>query len=102
MTMSQDRLRELLMAEEQRRKQQKNPWIWETPRTVYIMDNPRKDLTKVIIWRLISIPISIITTYLFTGKADLSLSLTFVLTFVLTTIQFFYEKLWRHISMNNI
>lgn len=66
------------------------------------MNQSQKDLLKVFLWRLISIPISMFTTYLFTGRADLSLSLTIVLTIVLTTGQFFYEKLWRYLINNHI
>jgi hypothetical protein len=66
------------------------------------MNQTHKDLLKVFLWRLISIPISMLTTYLFTGRADLSLSLTIVLTIVLTTGQFFYEKLWRYITSKHI
>jgi uncharacterized membrane protein len=66
------------------------------------MNQTHKDLLKVFLWRLISIPISVITTYLFTGRADLSLSLTIVLTIVLTILQFFYEKLWRYITSKHI
>ena len=66
------------------------------------MNQTQKDILKVFLWRLISIPISMLTTYLFTGRADLSLSLTIVLTIVLTTGQFFYEKLWRYITSKHI
>ncbi len=66
------------------------------------MTQNHKDLLKVFLWRLISIPISIYTTYLFTGRADLSLTLTVILTVVLTTGQFFYEKLWRYITSKHI
>ncbi|NBP56435.1 DUF2061 domain-containing protein [bacterium] len=66
------------------------------------MNETHKDILKVLLWRLISIPISIFTTYLFTGRVDLSLSLTIVLTIVLTIGQFFYEKLWRYISSKHI
>jgi len=66
------------------------------------MNQTQKDILKVFLWRLISIPISMLTTYIFTGRADLSLSLTIVLTVVLTTGQFFYEKLWRYITSKHI
>lgn len=64
------------------------------------MNQNKLDLIKVSLWRLISIPISMFITYLFTDKADISLSLTIALTIILTITQFFYEKLWRFIIFN--
>lgn len=51
-------------------------------------------LLKATSWRLISIPITLLITYLYTGKAGGSLTLTAILTVVLTACQFGYEKLW--------
>jgi len=70
--------------------------------TYTVLDAVKQDLIKVFLWRLVSIPISMLTTYLFTGRADLSLKLTIILTIVLTTGQFFYEKLWRYLINNHI
>lgn len=54
-------------------------------------------LLKVASWRLTSIPITLLVTYLYSGKFSGSLELTVLLTVVLTTCQFGYEKLWiRH------
>jgi uncharacterized membrane protein len=51
-------------------------------------------LLKAASWRLISIPITLLITYLYTGKAGGSITLTAILTVVLTACQFGYEKLW--------
>jgi uncharacterized membrane protein len=99
MVINQQRMRELLIAEEQRRKQKQNSWMYETPRTIYVIDNSKNDLAKVIVWRVFSVPVSMIITYLFTGKADLSVSLTITLTILLTVAQYFYEKLWRYLHI---
>ena len=51
-------------------------------------------LLKTASWRLISIPPTLLITYLYTGKVGGSLALTAILTAVLTACQFGYEKLW--------
>ena len=108
MPVSIERLRHIVNSEEQKRSPKFKVTVLPTKHkhenvpTYLVMDTVNQDLLKVFLWRLISIPISMLTTYLFTGRADLSLSLTIVLTIVLTTGQFFYEKLWRYLINNHI
>lgn len=52
-------------------------------------------LLKVFVWRLISIPISLLATYFYTGEIRTSLNLTIIHTLVLTSCQYLYEKLWK-------
>lgn len=59
-------------------------------------------LAKVLLWRLVSIPISTVATYLYTGEMRLSLELTLVLTVVLTSTQFVYERLWRYALLEKL
>ena len=59
-------------------------------------------LLKVFVWRLVSIPISLIATYFYTGEVRTSLNLTVILTIVLTSCQFVYEKLWRAYLSNRV
>lgn len=59
-------------------------------------------LLKVFIWRLISIPISVMATYFYTGEVRTSLNLTIVLTIVLTTCQFIYERVWRAFLVDRV
>lgn len=51
-------------------------------------------LLKATSWRLISIPITLLVTYLYTGQTGGSITLTAILTVVLTACQFGYEKMW--------
>lgn len=53
-------------------------------------------LIKATSWRLVSIPITLLISYLYTGKVSGSIGLTAVLTVVLTACQYGYEKLWAH------
>ncbi len=53
-------------------------------------------LIKATSWRLVSIPITLLISYLYTGKVSGSIGLTAVLTVVLTVCQYGYEKLWTH------
>lgn len=59
-------------------------------------------LLKVFIWRLISIPISVMATYFYTGEVRTSLNLTIILTIVLTACQFMYERVWRTFMVDRI
>ena len=51
-------------------------------------------LIKATSWRLVSIPVTLMISYLYTGKVSGSIGLTAVLTVVLTASQHGYEKLW--------
>ena len=51
-------------------------------------------LIKATSWRLVSIPVTLMISYLYTGKVSGSIGLTAVLTVVLTASQYGYEKLW--------
>ena len=57
--------------------------------------NNRLLMMKVFLWRLVSIPISVIATYVYTGEMRSSIELTVILTIVLTACQLVYEKMWR-------
>lgn len=57
---------------------------------------------KVFIWRLISIPISVLATYFYTGEVRTSLNLIIILTIVLTACQFMYERVWRSLMVDRI
>ena len=59
-------------------------------------------LLKVFMWRLISIPISVMATYFYTGEVRTSLNLTIILTIVLTACQFAYERAWRAFSVDRV
>ena len=51
-------------------------------------------LIKAASWRLVSIPLTLLISYLYTGKMRGSVDLTAILTVVLTASQYGYEKLW--------
>lgn len=50
-------------------------------------------LIKAASWRLVSIPLTLLISYLYTGKMRGSVGLTAILTVVLTASQYGYEKL---------
>jgi len=64
------------------------------------MKHIKQDLLKVISWRIINIPISLLVAFLYTGNATLSLSLTLIQAIVLTSSHFLFEKIWRYIHKN--
>lgn len=59
-------------------------------------------LLKVFIWRLISIPVSMLTTYFYTGEIHTSMNLTIILTVALTSGQFVYERVWRSFLVDRV
>ncbi len=51
-------------------------------------------LLKATTWRLVWIPLTMLISYLYTGKLSGSIGLTAVLTVVLTVCQYGYERVW--------
>ena len=54
-----------------------------------------KKIKKVVIWRLVSFTVASIISYWYLGEFKKSFELTVILTFVLTTLHYFYEELWE-------
>jgi uncharacterized membrane protein len=52
------------------------------------------DLSKVITWRIISLLVGIVITYIYLGEIRQSLELTLIFTFIMTTLHFYFEKWW--------
>ncbi len=52
-------------------------------------------IKKVVVWRIISFTVASIISYWYLGEFKKSLELTLILTFVMTTLQYFYEEFWE-------
>lgn len=61
------------------------------------MNHHNQDFLKVLSWRMINIPISLLVAYLYTGNATMSLGLTLLQAAVLTSCHFLFEKIWRYL-----
>ena len=53
-------------------------------------------IKKVVVWRIISFTVASIISYWYLGEFKKSLELTIILTFVMTTLHYFYEGFWEH------
>jgi len=52
-------------------------------------------IKKVVVWRIISFTVASIISYWYLGEFKKSLELTIILTFVMTTLHYFYEEFWE-------
>jgi uncharacterized membrane protein len=52
-------------------------------------------IKKVVVWRIISFTVASIISYWYLGEFKKSLELTIILTFVMTTLHYFYEGFWE-------
>jgi uncharacterized membrane protein len=52
-------------------------------------------LKKVIIWRSISFPTATTIAYMYLGELARSITLSFMLVVILTTMHFIFESLWN-------
>ncbi len=48
-------------------------------------------IKKVVVWRIISFTVASIISYWYLGEFKKSLEITIILTFVMTTLHYFYE-----------
>jgi uncharacterized membrane protein len=53
-------------------------------------------LKKVIYWRILSTFIASLITWRYLGKLDKSIGLVVILTLVMTTLHYYFEKFWKN------
>lgn len=61
----------------------------------------KKLWVKVIVWRLISIALTLVTTYLYTGDISKASGLTMVLHAVLIVGHYLFERFWDGLNTHN-
>jgi len=63
------------------------------------MEGTRKrSLAKTVLWRVICIVVSIVTTFAFTGKLDLAIAVGTVYNAITMVLYYFHERLWNRIK----
>jgi len=63
------------------------------------MEGTRKrSLAKTVLWRVICIVVSIVTTFAFTGKWDLAVAVGTVYNAITMVLYYFHERLWNRIK----
>jgi uncharacterized membrane protein len=63
------------------------------------MEGSRKrSLAKTVLWRVICIVVSIITTFAFTNKWDLAVAVGTVYNAITMVLYYFHERLWNRIK----
>ena len=65
------------------------------------MDKAKSLLRKVIIWRFISIGLTYLATFLFTGDIKSATSFTIFLHLVLMIANYIFEILWKNKGKEN-
>jgi len=66
---------------------------------VEAMEGTRKrSLAKAVLWRVICIVVSVITTFAFTGKWDLAVAVGTVYNAITMVRYYFHERLWNRIK----
>ena len=63
------------------------------------MEGTRKrSLAKTVLWRVICIVVSIVTTFAFTNKWDLAVAVGTVYNVITMVLYYFHERLWNRIK----
>jgi len=63
------------------------------------MEGTRKrSLAKTVLWRLICIVVSVITTLVFTGQWELAAAVGIIYNAITTVLYYFHERFWDHIK----
>ena len=63
------------------------------------MEGTRKrSLAKTVLWRVICIVVSIVTTFAFTGKWDLAITVGTVYNAITMVLYYSHERLWNRIK----
>jgi uncharacterized membrane protein len=53
-------------------------------------------IKKVVAWRVISVSVGSIISYWYLGEFRKSLELTIMLTIIMTTLHYFFERFWEN------
>jgi uncharacterized membrane protein len=61
-------------------------------------DTRKRSVAKSIVWRIICIIVSIITTFIFTGQWDLAVAVGTVYNALTMILYYFHERLWNKIK----
>ncbi len=63
------------------------------------MEGSRKrSLAKSVVWRVICIVVSVLTTFFLTGKWDIAIAVGSVYNVVTMVLYYFHERLWNRIK----
>ena len=63
------------------------------------MEGTRKrSLAKTVLWRVICIVVSIVTTFAFTSKWELAIAVGTVYNVITMVLYYFHERLWNRIK----
>jgi uncharacterized membrane protein len=59
----------------------------------------KNDVNKVIVWRVLSLTLSFVMTYMYLREISTSLELVIVMNIVMTIVHYFFEGWWRNLSV---
>lgn len=55
----------------------------------------KSNLVKVILWRILSIFVTMMLVYMFTGDIKQTASVTFMFHIIMTALHYLYEEMWE-------
>jgi len=59
----------------------------------------KNDVNKVIVWRVLSLTLGFVMTYMYLREISTSLELVIVMNIVMTIVHYFFEGWWRNLSV---
>jgi uncharacterized membrane protein len=60
-------------------------------------ESRKRSVVKAIVWRIICIVVSILTSYFLTGSWDIAIAIGSVYNVVTMVLYYFHERLWNRI-----
>jgi len=59
----------------------------------------KNDINKVIVWRILSMCLLFIMTYVYIGEMRSSIELVITFNIIMTIVHYFFEGWWRNLSV---
>ena len=59
----------------------------------------KNDVNKVIVWRVLSLTLGFVMTYMYLREISTSLELVIIINIVMTIVHYFFEGWWRNLSV---
>jgi uncharacterized membrane protein len=61
-------------------------------------DTRKRSLIKAIVWRIICIIVSVVVTFLLSGKWDIAVAVGTIYNAITMILYYFHERLWNRIK----
>jgi len=58
----------------------------------------KRSLSKAIVWRIICIVVSIVTSFLLTGRWDVAVAIGSIYNVITMILYYFHERIWNRVK----